>query len=104
MNTFYSYKDIVLQPAYSEIQSRSSLDVSVKFLGKTFESAAIPHLLINASRWPVPERITAENRITAKKGLADRLFLNNIFFLCLNIEVSEYFSTPSLFSIIQLFF
>ena len=42
MNTFYSYKDIVLQPAYSEIQSRSSLDVSVKFLGKTFESAAIP--------------------------------------------------------------
>ena len=42
MNTFYSYKDIVLQPAYSEIQSRSSLDASVKFLGKTFESAAIP--------------------------------------------------------------
>ena len=42
MNTFYSYKDIVLQPAYSEIQSRSSLDTSVKFLGKTFESAAIP--------------------------------------------------------------
>ena len=42
MNTAYSYKDIVLQPAYSEIRSRSSLDVSVKFLGKTFESAAIP--------------------------------------------------------------
>ena len=42
MNTFYSYKDIVLQPAYSEIRSRSSLDASVKFLGKTFESAAIP--------------------------------------------------------------
>lgn len=42
MNTFYSYKDIVLQPAYSEIKSRSSLDASVKFLGKTFESAAIP--------------------------------------------------------------
>jgi len=42
MNTFYSYKDIVLQPAYSEIKSRSSLDASVKFLGKRFESAAIP--------------------------------------------------------------
>ena len=42
METFYSYKDIVLQPAYSEIRSRSSLDASVKFLGKTFESAAIP--------------------------------------------------------------
>ena len=38
MNTFYSYKDIVLQPAYSEIKSRSSLDASVKFLGKRFES------------------------------------------------------------------
>jgi len=42
MNTFYSYKEIVLQPEYSEIKSRSSLDASVKFLGKTFESAAIP--------------------------------------------------------------
>ena len=42
MNTAYSYKDIVLQPTYSEIQSRSSLDASVNFLGKTFESAAIP--------------------------------------------------------------
>jgi GMP reductase len=42
MNTSYSYKDIVLQPSYSEIRSRSSLDASVKFLGKTFESAAIP--------------------------------------------------------------
>lgn len=38
----YSYKDIVLQPAYSEVESRSSLDVSVEFLGKTFESVAIP--------------------------------------------------------------
>ena len=42
MNTSYSYKDIVLKPSYSEIRSRSSLDASVKFLGKTFESAAIP--------------------------------------------------------------
>ena len=42
MNTSYSYKDIVLQPAYSEIQSRSHLDASVEFLGKRFESAAIP--------------------------------------------------------------
>ena len=42
MNTSYSYKDIVLQPAYSEIQSRSNLDASVEFLGKRFESAAIP--------------------------------------------------------------
>ena len=42
MNTSYSYKDIVLQPAYSEIESRSNLDASVEFLGKRFESAAIP--------------------------------------------------------------
>tara|TARA_R110000772_G_scaffold79798_1_gene170590 strand:+ start:144 stop:1160 length:1017 start_codon:yes stop_codon:yes gene_type:complete len=42
MNTAYSYKDIVLKPSYSEIRSRSSLDASVKFLGKVFESAAIP--------------------------------------------------------------
>ena len=42
MNTAYSYKDIVLKPSYSEIRSRSSLDPSVKFLGKVFESAAIP--------------------------------------------------------------
>tara|TARA_R110000868_G_scaffold81071_7_gene229791 strand:+ start:88 stop:1107 length:1020 start_codon:yes stop_codon:yes gene_type:complete len=42
MNTAYSYKDIVLHPSYSEIRSRSSLDASVEFLGKTFKSAAIP--------------------------------------------------------------
>ena len=28
----YSYKDIVLQPAYSQIESRSKLDASVEFL------------------------------------------------------------------------
>ena len=38
----YSYKDIVLQPAYSQIESRSKLDASVEFLGKRFESVAIP--------------------------------------------------------------
>ena len=42
MKTLYSYKDIVLQPAYSEIKSRSELDVSVEFLGRRFKSAAIP--------------------------------------------------------------
>ena len=42
MNTSYSYKDIVLQPAYSEIESRSKLDTSIEFLGKRFESTAIP--------------------------------------------------------------
>ena len=40
--TAYSYNDIVLQPAYSDIKSRSSLDASVDFLGYKFESAAIP--------------------------------------------------------------
>jgi len=42
MEMFYSYKDVVLQPAYSEIESRSKLDASVEFLGKRFESVAIP--------------------------------------------------------------
>ena len=42
MKTLYSYKDIVLQPAYSEIKSRSELDASVEFLGRRFKSAAIP--------------------------------------------------------------
>jgi len=42
MKTSYSYKDIVLQPAYSEVRSRSKLDASVEFLGRRFESAAIP--------------------------------------------------------------
>ena len=40
--TAYSYNDIVLQPAYSDIKSRSELDASVDFLGYKFESAAIP--------------------------------------------------------------
>lgn len=42
MKTLYSYKDIVLQPAYSEVRSRSELDASVEFLGRRFKSAAIP--------------------------------------------------------------
>ena len=42
MKTSYSYKDIVLQPSYSEVRSRSELDASVEFLGRRFESAAIP--------------------------------------------------------------
>jgi GMP reductase len=42
MKTSYSYKDIVLQPAYSEVRSRSELDASVEFLGRRFKSAAIP--------------------------------------------------------------
>ena len=42
MNISYSYKDIVLQPSYSEVKSRSELDASVEFLGRRFESAAIP--------------------------------------------------------------
>ncbi len=42
MNTAYSYDNIVLTPKYSEIQSRSKLDTSVEFLGKKFESVAIP--------------------------------------------------------------
>lgn len=42
METLYSYKDIVLQPAYSEATSRSELDASVEFLGRRFESVAIP--------------------------------------------------------------
>lgn len=42
MRELYSYKDIVLQPSYSEIKSRSELDVSVEFLGKKFKSVAIP--------------------------------------------------------------
>ena len=42
MKTSYSYKDIVLQPSYSEVRSRSKLDASVEFLGRRFESAAIP--------------------------------------------------------------
>ena len=37
METLYSYKDIVLQPAYSEATSRSELDASVEFLGRRFK-------------------------------------------------------------------
>lgn len=42
MNKFYSYKDIVLQPNYSEIISRKYTDCKPKFLDKTFNSVAIP--------------------------------------------------------------
>lgn len=42
MKTLYSYKDIVLQPSFSDIKSRSELDVSKKFLGRRFKSVAIP--------------------------------------------------------------
>ena len=38
----YSYKDIVLQPSFSDIESRSQLDVSKEFLGRRFNSVAIP--------------------------------------------------------------
>lgn len=42
MNKFYSYKDIVLQPNYSEVISRKDADCSPEFLGKKFKSVAIP--------------------------------------------------------------
>lgn len=42
MKTKYSYKDIVLQPSYSDIKSRSELDVTKEFLGRKFNSVAIP--------------------------------------------------------------
>jgi len=42
MQPAYSYNDVVLQPAYSDIRSRSKLDASVYFLGHKFKSAAIP--------------------------------------------------------------
>lgn len=42
MQTLYSYKDIVLEPKYSEIKSRKELDCSVKLLDRVFKSAAIP--------------------------------------------------------------
>ena len=42
MNTAYSYDNIVLTPKYSEVKSRSKLDVSVDFLGQKFKSVAIP--------------------------------------------------------------
>ena len=42
MKTLYSYKDIVLQPSYSDIKSRSELDVTKEFLGRKFNSVSIP--------------------------------------------------------------
>ena len=42
MKTLYSYKDIVLTPDYSEVRSRSDLDVGVHFLGRKFKSVAMP--------------------------------------------------------------
>lgn len=42
MKTLYSYKDIVLLPSYSDIKSRSELDVTKEFLGWKFNSVAIP--------------------------------------------------------------
>jgi GMP reductase len=43
MNNFmYSYKDIVLQPSYSEIMSRKDINCKPTFLGKEFNSVAIP--------------------------------------------------------------
>ena len=42
MNKFYSYKDIVLQPNYSEVVSRKNANCRPEFLGNTFNSVAIP--------------------------------------------------------------
>lgn len=42
MNKLYSYKDVVLLPNYSEITSRKNADCKPEFLGKTFNSVAIP--------------------------------------------------------------
>lgn len=42
MNKLYSYKDIVLLPDYSEIISRKDADCKQDFLGKKFNSVAIP--------------------------------------------------------------
>ena len=41
-NFMYSYKDIVLQPDYSEIISRKNANCKPIFLGKEFNSVAIP--------------------------------------------------------------
>lgn len=42
MNKLYSYKDVVLLPNYSEITSRKNANCKPQFLGKTFNSVAIP--------------------------------------------------------------
>ena len=42
MNRCYSYKDIVLLPEYSEITSRKQANCKPVFLGKEFNSVAIP--------------------------------------------------------------
>lgn len=42
MIKLYSYKDIVLLPSYSEIASRKNANCKPTFLGKTFNSVAIP--------------------------------------------------------------
>ena len=42
MNRLHSYKDIVLLPNYSEIVSRKDTNCKVEFLGKVFNSVAIP--------------------------------------------------------------
>lgn len=41
-NFMYSYKDIVLQPEYSEVISRKNANCKPIFLGKEFNSVAIP--------------------------------------------------------------
>jgi len=41
-NIMYSYKDIVLQPEYSEVISRKNANCKPIFLGKEFNSVAIP--------------------------------------------------------------
>jgi GMP reductase len=38
----YSYKDIVLQPEYSEVISRKNVNCKPVFLGKEFNSVAMP--------------------------------------------------------------
>jgi len=42
MNRHLSYKDIVLLPDYSEVESRTQADCKPVFLGKKFNSVAIP--------------------------------------------------------------
>lgn len=37
-----SYKDIVLRPSFSEIESRSQVETETSFLGRNFKSPAIP--------------------------------------------------------------
>jgi GMP reductase len=42
MKRYYSYKDVVLLPEYSEVKSRTTLDYSPNFLGHKFKSVAVP--------------------------------------------------------------